>query len=63
MEIRESSQYVKARAVLLAEYFVGRGWLVVEGKNNCILFKSRRDNHSIILSSNWPILSLNLIFI
>ena len=38
MEIRESSQYVKARAVLLAEYFAGRGWLVVEGKNNCILF-------------------------
>jgi hypothetical protein len=38
MEIRESSQYVKARAVLLAEYFVGRGWLVVEGKNNCVLF-------------------------
>ncbi len=38
MEIRESSQYVKARAVLLAEYFAERGWLVTEGKNNCVLF-------------------------
>jgi hypothetical protein len=38
MEIRESSQYVKARAVLLAEYFATRRWLVAEGKNNCVLF-------------------------
>lgn len=38
MEIRESSQYVKARSVLLADYFAERGWLVAEGKNNCVLF-------------------------
>jgi hypothetical protein len=24
--------------VLLAEYFAERGWLVAEGKNNCVLF-------------------------
>ncbi|MBT2564659.1 hypothetical protein J7E50_25815 [Pedobacter sp. ISL-68] len=38
MEIKESSEYVKARAVLLAEYFAERDWLVVEGKNNSVLF-------------------------
>ncbi|WP_448103493.1 hypothetical protein [Pedobacter panaciterrae] len=38
MEAKESSPYVKARAVLLAEYFSSRNWYVFEGKNNCILF-------------------------
>ena len=38
MEIVESSQYVKTRALLLAEYFGRRGWVVTDGKNNCILF-------------------------
>ncbi|QIL37878.1 hypothetical protein G7074_00390 [Pedobacter sp. HDW13] len=37
MRIEESSEYVKARAVLLAEYFSPRGWVVTAGKNNCIL--------------------------
>jgi len=37
MKINESSDYVKARALLLAEYFSQRGWLVTAGKNNCIL--------------------------
>lgn len=38
MEAKESSLYVKARAVLMAEYFASRKWFVFEGKNNCILF-------------------------
>jgi len=37
MEIRESSQYVKARAVLLAEYFTQRNWTVAEGKNDSVI--------------------------
>lgn len=37
MEIKESSPYVKARVVLLAEYFAKRKWLVVCGKNNSVL--------------------------
>lgn len=38
MENKESSAYVKARAVLLGGYFKTRGWNVAEGKNNTILF-------------------------
>lgn len=37
MEIKESSPYVKAKAVLLAEYFAQRNWMVVEGKNDSVL--------------------------
>lgn len=37
MNIKESSEYVKARAILLAEYFSQRGWVITAGKNNCIL--------------------------
>ncbi|WP_426330114.1 hypothetical protein [Pedobacter sp. R-06] len=37
MGTEESSEYVKARALLLAEYFGQRGWTVTAGKNNCIL--------------------------
>ena len=37
MEIKESSPYVQARSVLLAEYFAQRNWLVVCGKNNSVL--------------------------
>lgn len=38
MNISDSSEYVKVRTVLLAEYFGKRGWLVTGGENNCIMF-------------------------
>jgi hypothetical protein len=64
MEINESSEYVKARALLLAEYFGQRGWLVTAGKNNCILIYVQNDNISnysadqlmeIISESDWHV--------
>ena len=37
MEVFESSEYVKARTKLLAEYFSSRGWVLSTGSNNTVL--------------------------
>lgn len=37
MKVFESSEYVKARTKLLAEYFSSRGWVLSTGSNNTVL--------------------------
>jgi len=37
MSVSESSEYVKARTKLLAEYFSSRGWVLSTGSGNTVL--------------------------
>ena len=69
MEINESSDYVKARALLLAKYFSQRGWLVTAGKNNCILIYVQNEDiynftedqlMEVICESDWHIAGTGL---